>query len=661
MSKVTTKSFSLRRFLGERDGHVAVIFGAALVPVVFFVGATTDYARAVRARTQLQAAVDAAALAGVNAKDATPAQREVIAVDVFNANRGNNPTTSGATGTAVASGSTVTVTANHTVPTTFMKIAQINSLPVNVTGAASSNGKTLELAMMIDLTGSMGGSINGQTKIAGLKEAGADLLNILFPGGASTSSSVRVAVAPFADYVNAGAWADEATGLPATGGSYTNLTNLASTKQGTFNGSYTGLTGNTAGSQAGATSPSSAQAGATFSNGHCANPTTTTTITQMSYNGYYGSKPLGVRVSGSGSAPAQVIYTSTGFYKTNYRDNDGSSQGWRWYSYGDEENPNHDSSGHYIPLPASTDGVTYLKEGSVYYGVRITLEDSNDPVPSQLKKVGQGDVGSGFRKITGYSNGNFTWEWSSSGAFAPVPTNMSSTVTSSECTTTAQPSGKLITCVTERVPTASRYTDAAPSGSDVVGPYNHGVTTKSNYSSDGKCYVAGRELPSIIPLTNEKAPLSSFFTNATIGGATPGHLGTAWAWYMLSPNWASVFTGSSAPVAYDLATNKKAAILMTDGEYNIHYTSPLARDQALALCANMKAAGIQVFTVGFGFPASTLPTDNTAAGKAKDLLMQCASDSASYFFPYDGPALKSAFSNIGQALMAGQDKVRITN
>ncbi len=88
---------------------------------------------------------------------------------------------------------------------------------------------------------------------------------------------------------------------------------------------------------------------------------------------------------------------------------------------------------------------------------------------------------------------------------------------------------------------------------------------------------------------------------------------------------------------------------MTDGEYNIHYATESAKNQALALCTAMKAKGVKVYTIGFGFSTSSTAADNTTEGRAKDLMQQCASPAASgesnnYYFPYDGTALRSTFS-----------------
>src|ERR1043166_9136595 len=50
------------RFIGAREGNVAVIFALSAIPIISFVGAAIDYTRATAARTSMQAALDSTAL-----------------------------------------------------------------------------------------------------------------------------------------------------------------------------------------------------------------------------------------------------------------------------------------------------------------------------------------------------------------------------------------------------------------------------------------------------------------------------------------------------------------------------------------------------------------------------------------------------------------------
>jgi hypothetical protein len=134
--------------------------------------------------------------------------------------------------------------------------------------AITPAGKKIEVSLMIDLIGSMGETRNGVTKIAGLQAATNDLMDILFPNGATTSSTVRVAIAPLADYVNAGPGAATVTGLPAWG-PYSLSGDLSGTMQGVYRKCDSDVGGSAEGQSA--TASSSSQVGAINSSGFCAN------------------------------------------------------------------------------------------------------------------------------------------------------------------------------------------------------------------------------------------------------------------------------------------------------------------------------------------------------------------------------------------------------
>jgi Flp pilus assembly protein TadG len=194
----------------------------------------------------------------------------------------------------------------------------------------------------------------------------------------------------------------------------------------------------------------------------------------------------------------------------------------------------------------------------------------------------------------------------------------------------------LTSCVSERTgPDA--YTDASPDSTSVVSPV---------YTRTGSCTPGA----ALVPLTTDKSRLVATVDSLTASGSTAGHIGTAWAWYLLSPKWANVWGGASAPAAYGDGKVRKIAILMTDGEYNIQYdangimtssTGAAAVNgtsdvQARRTCGAMKEQGIEVYTVGFG-----LDTAN-----AIETLQECASNDGTAYLAQDGAQLRNAFRDI---------------
>jgi Flp pilus assembly protein TadG len=194
---------------------------------------------------------------------------------------------------------------------------------------------------------------------------------------------------------------------------------------------------------------------------------------------------------------------------------------------------------------------------------------------------------------------------------------------------------------------SNKWTDAAPSTSPVE---------KAYLSGSGSCGMVNADDPEtnlIMPLSNSKVALKQRIDKLDISGSTAGHIGTAWAWYLLSPSWNYLFPSSSAAGSYTDTKVKKIAVLMTDGEYNTQYCKGVeAKDSyspkincngdgadadamAQKLCDGMKDKNITVYTVGFQAPTS-----------AKTFLKKCATSESHYYDATSGDALKMAFRDI---------------
>lgn len=212
------------------------------------------------------------------------------------------------------------------------------------------------------------------------------------------------------------------------------------------------------------------------------------------------------------------------------------------------------------------------------------------------------------------------------------------------------------TCVSERVG-AERYTEARPSTAYV-----------------GRSYLdSGNACPSaaITPLTASASALKTKIDQMRGGGSTAGQIGIAWAWYMVSPNFASLFDGAGKPGAYAPTETLKVAILMTDGEFNTPFRDgvigldagtgsgalnthinlnssngdPFA--QSVELCRAMHAQGVVVYTVGFDLGSDTGRPN--VIDSALDVMEACATNKNTHFFQANsGADLKEAFRAIGR-------------
>jgi Flp pilus assembly protein TadG len=202
-------------------------------------------------------------------------------------------------------------------------------------------------------------------------------------------------------------------------------------------------------------------------------------------------------------------------------------------------------------------------------------------------------------------------------------------------------------CVTERTGVHA-YDDSSPTVAP-VGPM---------YTYNGSCPTQSP----LLPLTNDKVAIKALVDSLTDNGYTAGQMGTAWAWYALSPNFNGLWPAASAARPYsDMTTMngngqpllKKIAILMTDGDYNTQYCKGLgnwdqncngdngsSQSQAQQLCTSMKSQGITVYTIGA-----------QVSNSAKTFLQGCASTPQHYYDATDGNKLQQAFRDIATKLV----------
>lgn len=205
-------------------------------------------------------------------------------------------------------------------------------------------------------------------------------------------------------------------------------------------------------------------------------------------------------------------------------------------------------------------------------------------------------------------------------------------------------------CVTERIGSEA-YTDAGPSVSYVG----------RNYPGSGNPCLSS----TIVPLSTNRTTLKNTIDGFVAEGSTAGHIGLAWAWYMVSPNFGYLWPSESKPAAYGTRDLIKVVVLMTDGAFNTPYckgvvaqdagsgssanserincnaTNGSSFDQAKQLCTSMKAAGVIVYTVGLGVGSDA---------NANDVLTKCATSANHVYFPSNGTSLKDAFRAIAQEI-----------
>ncbi len=154
--------------------------------------------------------------------------------------------------------------------------------------------------------------------------------------------------------------------------------------------------------------------------------------------------------------------------------------------------------------------------------------------------------------------------------------------------------------------------------------------------------ATGCPTSTLMPLTSKVTDLTTAIEALTAGGYTAGHLGVAWSWYLIAPDWDDIWPTTARPLAYSEPDTIKAVILMTDGKFNTEYSTPEGKDtkaQAKELCKKMRAKGVRVFAVAFEAPESS-----------KTLLKACAYEADQYFEAENGDELKAAYAEIAAKL-----------
>ncbi len=196
----------LKRIAIDSRGAAILMIGLAIIPLALALGLVIDSTRSYTAHNRLQAAVDAAALAAANSIEDEEEAMEAAASMFFDSNYPDNYLGGDLTNfTAVFNEDSgeVTVTARVLLPTTFLRVAGKDNVTIDATAAALTQTSGLELALVVDVTGSMDGTVGGVKKIDSLKTASTILLDTLY-GEEDIVEDLFVALIPYSGAVNVG-------------------------------------------------------------------------------------------------------------------------------------------------------------------------------------------------------------------------------------------------------------------------------------------------------------------------------------------------------------------------------------------------------------------------------------------------------------------------
>ncbi|MGE3930944.1 MAG: ubiquitin-activating E1 FCCH domain-containing protein [Hyphomonadaceae bacterium] len=591
----------MRGFKRDRRGNVAMLWALMGSGLVGLVGMTVDFTRAQTMRTQLQNAVDGAALAAARGANVTDEARIAAARSYFDAEAGHLVDASTVSIVETSDG-VYEVHAAGRVAGGLTSLISPAGWTVSVESEARESGVNLEVAMVLDITGSMSGS-----RIADLRTAAADLVDIVIRD-TQTPYYSRVALVPYSQGVNAGAWAAQARG--AVRGP-TNIT--AATW---VNGPQRNVGGATRANPVVITSN-----GHGFQDGETVYISGVNGMTQLNNRRYTITRINNNRFSLNGvNGTGYNNYTNNGIIRRCFTDT------CEIQVTSDDHGLDNDD---YVYV-SGVNGMTQINNGA---NATWQVEDVTDDT-----FVLSGSNGPGANN---YNNGG-TAQCTENGCQLLRFSNASN------------PSSLRVfdisSCVSERTGPQA-YSDAAPAIA-LVG---------RNYPADNNPCPAA----SILPLTSNQTELTNRINGFQAAGSTAGQIGMAWGWYMLSPNFGSMFAGEGRPAPYGQRDVMKIAVLMTDGAFNTTYCSDVISrdagsgsgnasdhincnatngdgfDQAEQLCTAMKNAGVTVYTIGFD------------VGNDPDVtrvMRNCASSTAQAYSASNGAQLRAAFRSIALSI-----------
>lgn len=635
-----------RRASTDARGNVAMMFGLALPVLLMIVVGAIDINRVSTARVTLQDALDAATLAA--ARSPYTAQDDIrrVGMDALRANLENY------SGLTLLEDETTFVLVDEQVVVADARVkvktlvANIflppygqlldDYMPIGTHAEVNRSTKDIEVALVLDITGSMGGS-----RLTDLKSAANDLVDLVVQDDQRVNRT-RMALVPYSMGVNPGTYAVAARGTPR---SQTTITDASWMSAGWSAKTIGGV--------------SIANPGAITANSH-----------GLATGDFVWISGVTNTSSGSGSNLSsllndkayRVVRTSTNAFTLE------SWTGSSWATVSTSGRKAYTAnSGSFRKCQISTCEVVVTSNGhglSTGEAVRIAEVRGMTQINNTVSD-GVSTQTNLFRTITRQSANTFSVNGVAGASTSAYDSRGYVQCLEQSCqfykfnnlsngSLRIQP---ITNCVSERVG-ARAYTDASPSSAPVGNVY---------LAPDNPC------LTSVIqPLTSDRAVLHSQINGYAAVGSTAGQIGVGWGWYMISPNFGSIFPAENRPDPYAAQGLLKVVILMTDGEFNTPYCNGVVAGavsgsgstanhincaatngnpfaQSVTMCTAMKAQGVIVYTVGFDISGGTDSTPNTV-DTAKEVMQRCATSPDHVYLPENGASLKTAFGAIGRSI-----------
>jgi len=178
------------RFLMHAAGNVSATFAVMLAPLTASVGGALDYTRTFTIGAEVQTALDAGTLAAASISQT--GDPETIVRNYINAALADHEgvlerLTVEVTSDIALNAREVTTEAVITVPTMILGVIGLDTLSLTRSSQATEEVRNLEIALVLDVSGSMSGS-----KITALREAAEEFVNVVMDPNLTDLTSVSV-------------------------------------------------------------------------------------------------------------------------------------------------------------------------------------------------------------------------------------------------------------------------------------------------------------------------------------------------------------------------------------------------------------------------------------------------------------------------------------
>lgn len=697
---------ALKTFSRNRSGNITIMFALMLAVILLFTGGAVDFTRRNSVRADLIESLDAAGLAVAQLDESGLPEMANMTVEEKNAflkdygvrffheNFSHENEIENFALDFEMNEQIIRPVASGKIKTLFLGIAenllgldhQFETLSMAASTEITRRGSgPIELALVLDVTGSMSEIINGAKKIDSLKEASDALLDALYGDDPNaTSDNVNTSVVPFAAFVNSGGaidgdgaavwnsgWGDTSAAAVYHGAHFLHVTSAGAINLNTKVNHFTLFNSIPGEAFAGCfeerpypldeidVAAGTAASNAVISGFNIAPTGTTNTLVQNAFTGAPNLSLPVATLSGSENSRFVPLFQAD---DPNCNDGSSSNDACEWgtststrvgitFSGSWFQDPDTNFSG--ASYPGSSEGSS-IRESS-YTNSYIDDKQFTRTIGSNLDKYLP--VVNYFRRVLRYHVGGNTTQ---------CPTSPSTTQSDPGLNAWLSAPGATECFDDEYILRQAYVGQFNLSTSKYVGKLDLANSISSSRGPNDNCPVA------LLANSDSKATLHDYIQALQPGGNTNSAEGLMWGWRVLSPEAPFV-----SPNPYNDDKWQKAVVLMSDGFNTVssrstHWKSDMTpygyatearmgvgvdtasemRDQIdqklLRICARMKEKGILVYAITFG-----LSDSDPSEAATKQIFQACATDDEApyYFDAPNGDDLKDAFADIAADLV----------